>query len=374
MEQQPGVIALKNAIQSPPVSFTRAVPYSNLKNKTILITGGASGIGSAVASHLAQNGANIIIGDINEAQGSSLVAQLRESSKNANHHFFQVDVSDWDSQVAFFREAASHSSHRGIDCVIANAGINIAPESVVFEVDIPRYSTIENPPKPSFKTLRVDLDGVLYTTTLALSYLSDNPGSKKCSLETSAANRDRHLLLISSVAGVLPMPASSIYGAAKHGIVGLFRSIRITAPILHGVRVNMICPQYVVTPIHGATGTGTLLGVSKTRMEDMTEAAARLIADQAIIGRALVVGTRGSAEQVEAVGLGAVADRHIKGSIWDIHGHDFEQSDKLLRRVVALLNLATGVRGWTGFLSDIMKWMLETIVGIWKSFLRLLGL
>lgn len=367
MSSGAGIVTLENAIQSPAVDFSNGIPYDQLQGKTVLVTGGASGLGAAISRQAAQHGANVVVGDINEDLGTETVANLRLLSKSQHHHFVRVDVSDWDSQVALFKAAKDLSPHGGIDCVIANAGISDSTESEAFELNVPRFSTMTAPPPPRMRTLRVDLDGVLYTSTLALSYLSENPGSQKCSLKASHKDRDRHLLLVASIAGTSAFPAASIYSAAKHGVVGAFRALRISAPILHGVRVNLMCPQYVETPILGARGAGVLIGMPKTEIEDVAEAATRLIADQHIIGRALLIGTRGTPEQIEAAGLGAVPGRHAKGAVWDLHGHDLEQTDLLMRRTTAMLNLASKARGWSELLKDWWQFALALMAGLWYS-------
>jgi NAD(P)-dependent dehydrogenase (short-subunit alcohol dehydrogenase family) len=189
----------------------------------------------------------MIIGDINHQQGTELVARMRQSTGNANHHFVALDVTSWSSQALFFREAARLSPHGGIDTVMANAGIADAEEQILFE-EAPDYSQLDGPPPPKLRTYDTNLTGVLYTAHLALSYLSRNPGSQKC---TPAAHtpgggggqpRDRHLLLVASIAGLAGLPGQPLYAAAKHGVVGLFRTLRITSPVKLGVRVNMINP------------------------------------------------------------------------------------------------------------------------------------
>jgi NAD(P)-dependent dehydrogenase (short-subunit alcohol dehydrogenase family) len=227
-------------IHSNSVDISQPIPLSNLKDKTILITGGSSGFGAACAKRWAAHGANIIIGDLNVSQGTQLVASLRESSSNDNHHFLQLDVTNWSSQAAFFREAARLSAHGGIDHCMASAGIADAEEQGLFE-EPPDYSHQENPPAPKLKTHEVNLTGVLYTTHLALSYLSRNPGSDKCSL-SGQHSRDRHLLLVASIAGLAGLAGQPLYAGSKHGVVGLFRTLRLTAPLKTGVRVNMINP------------------------------------------------------------------------------------------------------------------------------------
>ena len=124
---------------------------------------------------------------------------------------------------------------------MANAGIADPIEQDFFE-DPHDYTATDSPPPPGLRTYETNLTGVLYTSHLALSYLSQNPDSHKCSAEKNEGPRDRHLLLVASIAGLAGVPSQPLYAAAKHGVVGLFRSLRMTAPAKTGVRVNMINP------------------------------------------------------------------------------------------------------------------------------------
>lgn len=228
-------------IYSNAVDLSLSINYNNIKDKTILITGGASGFGAACFQQWAKHGANVIIGDVNEKAGTELVARIRTETGNPNHHFIHLDVTSWPSQAAFFKQAASLSVHGGIDHVMANAGIANPPEEGAFE-DPPDYASMDDPPVPKHRILDVNLGGVVYTTHLAIAYLSRNPGSSSCNPEEHAAARDRHLILVSSIAGLTGVPGLPYYATAKHGVVGLFRTLRLTAPIKNGIRVNMINP------------------------------------------------------------------------------------------------------------------------------------
>jgi len=240
--QDEGKIAYGNTvINSNAVDVSLPINYKNIKNKTILITGGASGFGAACFQLWAKHGANVIIGDVNEKAGTELVAQVRRETGNLNHHFLHLDVTSWPSQAAFFKEAATLSPHGGIDHVMANAGIACPPEEGAFEQP-PDYASMDNPPVPKHRTLDINLGGVVYTAHLAIAYLSRNPGSGKSNPDEHTAARDRHLVLVSSIAGLAGLPSLPYYATAKHGVVGLFRTLRITAAIKNGIRVNMINP------------------------------------------------------------------------------------------------------------------------------------
>ena len=357
MDLQSGVIPYNNIVASSAVDLSLPIPISSLASRTVLITGGASGLGAAMFTSLASHGCNVIIGDLNTSSGEKLVAQMRTTTQNSNHHFIKLDVTSWQSQVSFFKQAASLSPHGGIDCVIANAGICPALEAMTFETP-PDYTKMDNPPAPPLKTLQVNLDGVMFTTTLALSYLSRNPGSQKCAIAPVPGPRDRHIILVSSIAGVAPIPSQSIYCASKHGVAGLFRALRITSPITTGVRVNMISPYFVDTPILGPGGAIITAGGAMARIEDVADAVMRLVADKGIIGRALMIGCRGNEEQTKAAGLETAQEGQ---AIWDVFGHDLDQTDIFTRRIIGVTNIIATTRGWFGMIADVGGILLQRI-------------
>jgi NAD(P)-dependent dehydrogenase (short-subunit alcohol dehydrogenase family) len=358
MTNTKGNVPFENIIQSPEVDFSKPTDTSTIKDMTILVTGGASGLGAGFFTAWAALGANVIVGDINESSGRRLVESTKTNTGNKNIHFLPLDVTSWESQVSFFQEAAKLSPHGGIDCVVANAGISGGHESLAFE-EPPDYTTISNPAKPSLQIIQVNLTGLLYTTTLAISYLSRNPSSERCSLKGLPGPRDRHIVLVSSMAGLCPIATQSIYGASKHGVIGLFRSLRIIVPILHGIRVNALCPYFVHTPILGIDGGAILAGGAPATVDSVVEAATKLVADSTIIGRALAIGPKASMKEAKEAGF-KVNDSHDgERAVWDVHAHDFDQSDIFSRRVVAVTNIKSNQRGFLGVLGDL-GWALSS--------------
>ena len=150
----------------------------------------------------------------------------------------------------------------------------------------------------------------------------------------------------------------TITGASKHGVVGLFRALRMTQPIVNGIRVNMLNPYFVDTPILGPGGAQMLAGGAMAKIEDVVDAAVRLIADKAIVGRALQIAARGKILENEQAGLIPETDGQ---AIWDVMGHDFEQSDVFTRRIVAVTNIVSAARGWTGILADLASQMISAM-------------
>ena len=339
--------------QSPPINLNEAYNEDWVRGRTIVITGGASGFGEGMVRKWAANGANVVVGDINVEQGEQVVNAARKSTSNENVHFIRTDVTSWESQVALFKEAAKLSHHGGIDAVVANAGI-----SGVDNFEVPQGLDGDAPPKPNLKTYEVNLTGVLYTAHLALFWLPRNPGSKaaRSSREPEYTPRDRHLLLIGSMASLGPIPTAPLYGVAKHGVLGLFRSLRATA-WLHGIRINLVCPYFIDTPIVPAIGRALVAGGGLGKVEDVVDAANRFTADNSIVGRALYVGPKMKVvlDKEKNYQLALGGEEGVERAVWECYAHDYDDTEQFNRNLIRLLNQFAAIRGWTGWLIDMVK-------------------
>lgn len=132
--------------------------------RTAYITGGASGIGFAVARALSKRHMRIAVADINLQAAQEAVKQLNSLATAGQEHLaVEVDVSSWDSQVAAFETALA--SLKTIDVVIVNAGVG---EKVFVPNDGGKGQGFV---KPDLKILNVDLDGFLYTSALAIQQM-----------------------------------------------------------------------------------------------------------------------------------------------------------------------------------------------------------
>ncbi|KAK9328247.1 hypothetical protein V1520DRAFT_346532 [Lipomyces starkeyi] len=351
------------ARQSRPIDPSEPFNVSSVKGKTILITGGASGFGASFFRKWAAAGANVIIGDVDDNKGESIVRAVRIATDNRHLHFIHCDVTDWQSQVSFFKEAAKLSPHGGIDAVVANAGVSELNPSF----NRPGQLDVEEPPRPDMHVIDVNLVGVLYTTHLALFYLARNPGSQPADPNNNSQRkadelpRDRHLLLIGSMASLYPIPQQTLYGTSKHGVLGLFRSLRSTA-FTNGVRVNLICPYFVDTAIITPLGRAVLAGASLAKIEDVVEAASRLMADSRINGRNLVVGPRIKVVQTEEGEWQYAGQKgYEKGtevSLWEANTDDLENTDVFMRRIVGIMNAAHEMNGWIKWGKDMLRALL----------------
>ena len=339
--------------QSAPINLAEEYDPRWLNGRVIVVTGGASGFGAGFVRKWAEHGAVIIVGDINVQKGDQSVRRVIAETGNKNVHFVHCDVADWQSQVNLFKEAVRLSPHGGIDACIANAGIaGIEP------LHLPQNLGAAEPEKPNFKVIDVNLYGVLYTTQLALHWLQKNPLSKPCSpdVNPSKVKRDRHLLLVGSMASLAPIVSQPLYGTSKHGVLGLFRSLRASS-FIDGVRVTALFPYFIDTPINTTPARLILAGGGIGKVEDVVDAATRLVADSRIVGRGLVVGPKVKVKQREN-GEWVVLPKHSpegeETAVWEAYADDFEDSEQFTHNIVQVLNVVARVKGWAGWIADVI--------------------
>lgn len=349
--------------QSPPIDLSQPYDPDWVSGKTILITGGASGFGEGFFRKWAAHGANVIIGDVNDKRGVELVEEVRASTDNKNHHYIHCDVTIWQSQVDFFHQALKLSPTGGIDSVVANAGINGYGGTPFWD---PQGLDADSPPPPDMKCLEVNLIGVTYTAHLALFYLKRNPNSAVADHKAHpSANRpDRHLLLLGSIASLITLPGLTQYNASKHGVLGLFKSLRSTA-FMGGLRVNIILPYFVNTPLLQTGGRILLAGQPIATPEDVVDAGTRFMADTRIVGRALMVGPKVKVRADNEWEVVSQKDENgLEIAVREVFVDDFEVVEAFNARLIKLLNFLEAARGWRGWLSDIFAAIVYRIVMI----------
>lgn len=248
-----------------------------MTGKTILITGGASGLGLSTAQAAAKAGAQVLITDIHEPKDAieDLVREGHEA------HFIHCNVASWDSQTAMFRKASELAGPRGIDAVAMFAAIDNQPNMV----DLVNASP-ETPVKPDTLHLDVNLTGVVYTSYLALHYMRQ-------SVKEGEELPDKSLLFISSMAGYLENTHNSFYTASKFGCRGLFRSFRARASAELGVRCNLIAPWLIKTPLTAPIVKGLKQygiqeghGITFADPQVLVDAAMKCFADRSVSGAA----------------------------------------------------------------------------------------
>ncbi|KAG7009329.1 5'-hydroxyaverantin dehydrogenase [Physcia stellaris] len=277
-----------------------------IKGKSVLVTGGASGLGALIAASFVEYGARVTIADLNKSRGEAFVQEL--GPKLGKLQFIQTDVTDWKSQVQAFKSAIAFSGSNSIDIVVASAGL--PGEPFISDNEEPASLKYDPPtPKAAGPTLDVNAEGVYYTSKLAQHYFallstSEDPASyKKC------------LVLISSLAGYLEGVASD-YTASKWAVRGLFRSIRSKMEDL-SYRVNLIAPWVMDTPMSKDFATVCRdNGIPVGNAQDVADAVIRCAADESIYGRALAIApvkTFDLRDDIEGLNAGIVMKEFLEG-------------------------------------------------------------
>ena len=190
-----------------------------LKDKVAFITGSASGIGKEIALLFAQEGAKIVIADLNKQAADATAAELKEGGAQAIG--VGVDVTSEEQVDAAVEEAAK--AFGGIDILISNAGIQI-----VHPVEEFSFADWK-------KMLAIHLDGAFLTT-------------KACLKRMYAQGRGGSVIYMGSVHSKEASLLKAPYVTAKHGLIGLAKTVAKEGA-KHGVRANVICPGFVRTPL-----------------------------------------------------------------------------------------------------------------------------
>ncbi len=185
-----------------------------LQGKVAVVTGGAGGLGRAMALALAKAGARVVVADL-DARGGREVADL------VGGHFRACDVSDPDANRALVDFAQDRCG--GIDIALLNAGVATGC-GLGDDFDLARYR----------RAMGANLDGVVFGTHAVLPALRARGGGA--------------IVATASLAGLAAVPLDPLYAANKHAVVGLARSL---GPALapENVRFNAVCPGFAESRI-----------------------------------------------------------------------------------------------------------------------------
>ena len=201
-----------------------------LRGKNVLVTGGTSGIGQAIAVRFAEHGANVAINYLRDAseaadteqQIHACVAKVRQ--EGVRDVLVGADVSDEDGVARMVADAVEQLG--GIDVLVNNAGIQISrPSHELSSADFD-------------KVLAVNLRGAFLCAREAIKHFlaEDKPGS---------------IVNISSVHQLIPKPSYLGYSVSKGGMMNLTRTLALEYAG-RGIRVNAVGPGATVTPINRA--------------------------------------------------------------------------------------------------------------------------
>lgn len=186
----------------------------DLKRRGVIVTGGASGIGAALARRFSAEGAFVAIIDRDEESARRVADEVAGLA-------LPGDVSDPDIMPMF--TAIAEDRFGRLDLVVLNAGIG-GGQSGTQDLDIEAYRRL----------VGVNVDHVVYGVCAAVPVLRKYGGGT--------------ILATASLAGLLPMPGDPLYTLTKHAVVGYVRAVG-AALADEGIRVCALCPGFVDTPL-----------------------------------------------------------------------------------------------------------------------------
>lgn len=205
----------------------------NLSGKTVLVTGGGAGLGEATVRRFVEEGARVMVADIDIAAAQAVAETCRMPS-------MRVDVGDAKS----FEEAIADTIRQfgGLNILVNNAGIASARAPM-------HASTLEN----WHRVININLNGVFYGMKYALAHFVEQGSGV--------------IVNISSIAGLVAFPELPPYNAAKAGVTQLTREAAVEYA-QHGIRVNAVAPTAVMTPMNQRMGieSGDPAGFEKMLM------------------------------------------------------------------------------------------------------------
>jgi NAD(P)-dependent dehydrogenase (short-subunit alcohol dehydrogenase family) len=190
----------------------------SFSGKIAFVTGGASGIGAALATKLIEGGAEVWIADRQLSPAQELAQRFTDGGAKA--HAVELDVRSYPSFERAVGEAVQRSGR--IDYLFNNAGIGVGGEVASYTLD--DWNDV----------LDVNLHGVVHGIQAVYPIM--------------IRQRAGHIVNTASMAGLLPSPGSVSYTASKHAVVALSRALRVEAE-RYGVKVSVLCPGAIRTPI-----------------------------------------------------------------------------------------------------------------------------
>jgi len=192
----------------------------SLQGKVAVVTGSTSGIGLGVAESLAARGARVAInGRADTAKNHDLAADLAERT-GSEVRFIAADMADGDQPRALI--ARTVEAFGGVDVVVNNAGIQHV--AAIEEFPVEKWNAI----------IAIMLSSAFHTTAAALPEMRKRGWGR--------------VVNIASAHGLTASPYKSAYVAAKHGMVGLTKTVALETA-QEPITCNAVCPGYVLTPL-----------------------------------------------------------------------------------------------------------------------------
>lgn len=191
---------------------------AEFEGKVALVTGGASGIGRAVAEMYAREGAKVVVSDVDDAAGNEVVNQIIANGGAAR--YIHTDVSKAEACQALVQDTVEHFG--GLDLACNNAGIG-GEANLTGEYSISGWQRV----------IDINLNGVFYCLRYEIPAMLEKGGV---------------IVIMASILGQVGFATAPAYVAAKHGILGLTKTAGLEYA-KSGVRVNAVGPAFIRTPM-----------------------------------------------------------------------------------------------------------------------------
>jgi NAD(P)-dependent dehydrogenase (short-subunit alcohol dehydrogenase family) len=228
---------------------------TDLSGKVAIVTGGASGIGRATALLLAARGAAVVVSDVDDEAGRGVASAIEDAGGRGLYQ--RADVRR-DAECAALVDCAVDRYGR-LDIAFNNAGIVDSPPARTADMDVATWQRV----------IDINLTGVFNCLRHELRAMQQQGGA---------------IVNTSSTSGLRGMRGGAAYCASKHGVIGLSRAAALEYGRF-GVRINVVCPGYVDTPL--TTGQGSVF--TQDRIDaGLRQAAIRRMAEPDEIARLVV--------------------------------------------------------------------------------------
>lgn len=246
-----------------------------ISGKAAVVSGAASGIGRAMAIALAGAGARVIVADMNEQGGAETVDLI--GANGGVSLFRRCDVTHTEDLAGAFASAVEHWNR--LDIVCNNAGIG--ERQPLFEDETADFERV----------IDIDLTAVINATRIAVREMKRLDGGV--------------IINTASMGGLLPMPGSPVYAAAKAGVINFTRSLQYLA-LESNIRVNAICPTFTDTPLVRQSGVERMEEMKQLvggilQPEDIAAGVIELVEDDSRAGAIMRVTVRGGRDYAREI-------------------------------------------------------------------------